>query len=514
MVSNFVEKNDALVQRMLEMIPGLLTWALISSPVWLGIFFPEGIIFLITFFAVYWAYLAIKSTVGIIIGYKNYKFETEVDWWKEVLKLDKSQIPEPERIPYEITELKHFVLIPIVNEGYEILKPALDSILYGALPTKNIFLIYTIEEKYAEQVKATLNRILEPVKDKFYDIQIYVHPAGIVGEAIGVGGANRTWGAKHAVEYLKEKGENLDNFIFSSLDADHVLHKQYLARLHHLFVTSDKRDNRFYTTAVHLFNNNHWRVPFMMRIEANSVTLGGLSDWAVGKRILKDTFAAYSTSLTTLVDANYWDVALGVDDSVFYWRMFFVRKGDVLGTPHYVPYSADAVEAETIGKSHISLYKQLLRWGWGVITFPLSVKFFLKDTEISLMRKLSWVIRHIERSVILINIVFIMTFGFSILTLVNPYIKQSSFAYSIPDILSIILTITLIFLIPATVIRNRFAPEMPKDWPLWRRFFALLEGPLVILNLLTFSFFPFIEAQTRMLLGKRMKDLYHTPKIR
>ena len=51
MVSNFVEKNDALVQRILEIIPGLLTWALILSPAWVGIFFPEGIVFLVTFFA-------------------------------------------------------------------------------------------------------------------------------------------------------------------------------------------------------------------------------------------------------------------------------------------------------------------------------------------------------------------------------------------------------------------------------------------------------------------------------
>ena len=41
----------------------------------------------------------------------------------------------------------------------------------------------------------------------------------------------------------------------------------------------------------------------------------------------------------------------------------------------------------------------------------------------------------------------------------------------------------------------------------------LLEGPLIVINLLTFSFFPFLEAQTRMLLGKKMKDLYFTTKM-
>ena len=55
---------------------------------------------------------------------------------------------------------------------------------------------------------------------------------------------------------------------------------------------------------------------------------------------------------------------------------------------------------------------------------------------------------------------------------------------------------------------------MPKDWPVYKKLFAMLEGPLAIINLLTYSFVPFIEAQTRMLLGKKMKDLYHTPKVR
>ncbi|KKT82967.1 MAG: hypothetical protein UW82_C0051G0011, partial [candidate division WWE3 bacterium GW2011_GWC2_44_9] len=46
-----------------------------------------------------------------------------------------------------------------------------------------------------------------------------------------------------------------------------------------------------------------------------------------------------------------------------------------------------------------------------------------------------------------------------------------------------------------------------------RKIIFLLEGPLVVINLLTFSFFPFLDAQTRMMFGKKMKDLYFTPKM-
>jgi len=156
----------------------------------------------------------------------------------------------------------------------------------------------------------------------------------------------------------------------------------------------------------------------------------------------------------------------------------------------------------------------LLRWGWGAIDFPLSMKEFLKNEKIPRSLKISWFFKHMERRVILINIVFLITFGFGLVTLVNPYVKQSNFAYSLPDIMSIILTFTLVFLVPGSYLRMKLVKPMPKNWPIYRKALTLMEGPLIMLNLLTYSFIPWVHAQTKMLLGKKMKDLYHTPKVR
>ena len=253
----------------------------------------------------------------------------------------------------------------------------------------------------------------------------------------------------------------------------------------------------------------------MMRIEANAVTLGVLADWAVSKGKQKKTFSAFSTSLNTLIDAEFFNVYLGADDTIFYWRAFFARKGNFDGICHYVPYAADAVEGSNYYDSHRSLYKQLLRWGWGAVDFPLSMKGFLKDRgEINYIKKFHWALRHIQDRVILVNIVFLITFGFGIVTLVNPLVRQSNFAYSLPKIMRNILTITLICLVPATYYRLKLNKPMPKDWPLWRKLIALLEGPLIILNLLTFSAIPAIDAQTRMMFGRKASNLHYTPKVR
>lgn len=121
---------------------------------------------------------------------------------------------------------------------------------------------------------------------------------------------------------------------------------------------------------------------------------------------------------------------------------------------------------------------------------------------------------HLKTRIFMINVVFLITFGFGLLTLVNPNVRQSSFAYSLPDTMSYILSFTLVFLLPAIYFRSKLTLPMPKHWPVWKKLVTFSEGFLVVINLLTFSFFPMIEAQTRMMFGKKMKDLYHTPKVR
>jgi hypothetical protein len=160
------------------------------------------------------------------------------------------------------------------------------------------------------------------------------------------------------------------------------------------------------------------------------------------------------------------------------------------------------------------MYLQLRRWGWGAISVPLSITEFLKNKKIPLGKKLSWTMAHIQRRVVFLTLVFLMTFGISIVTLVNRDAQQISLIYSLPDILSVLLTVALIFLVPISVYRTKIVKPWPKEWSFFRKALTFLEGPLVIINLFTFSLIPWIDAQTRMMLGKKMQNQYHTPKVR
>ena len=514
MIEKFVENHDRLVHRFLEITLGVSTWSVLTSPIWLGLLYPPAIVYLLTLFTVYWTYMALKHAWGLFVGYRIYRNEMSVDWYLECQKLNFSNLPDKETLPPSLEDVRHLFLIPVVNEPEEVLRDSIDSIFNQSFPTSQIAMVFTVEQKYSEEVMQKIKGIVGDREKELSSLMFFIHPAGIPGEAIGDGGANRAWGSSHAVEELKNRGENIRNYIFSNIDSDHVLHKHYISRLTHLYLTTDKRDNHFYSSAVPLFDNNLWRVPLMMRLEANSVTLGVISDWAVSKGGLRKCFSAFSVSLQTLIDADFFDVSLGADDTIFYWRAYFARKGNFDGVSHFIPYFADAVEGKNYIDSHKSLYKQLLRWGWGAVDFPLSVKNFMKNKDISMSKKITWFSRHIKERVILTNIVFLITFGFILVTLVNPYVTQSNFAYSLPKITSFILTLTTVFMIPGIYFRKKFSTPPPENWSKFRKMLTYFEAPLITINLLTFSFFPTLHAQTMLIFGKRFKDLYHTPKIR
>ena len=492
------EGSPQATQRLFEITPGLLTWVVLLSPLWLGPFVPTAVAFFLTFLAMFWVYRALVHIVGVFIGYRRFKRETGINWLEKV-----------KRLP-EFARLKHLIVIPAVNEGYEILEPSLASIAKSHYPKEKIFVAFTVEEKYAARVLSDVKKVKEKYGERLGTVWTFIHPAGLPGEVVGAA-ANRTWAAKQVIKKLERRGEKLDDFLVTTFDADMRLHPQFLARLAHAYLTDPKPDNKFFQTAVYLFDNNLWDVPPLMRIQANSITLAVLSSW-VFEADRKDTWSCYSVTLPTLIETGYWDPALGVDDTPFFWRAFFKKGGEFGGHHFYVPVYADAVQDEGWVKTHISQYRQLLRWGWGVIVFPIAMKGFL-TAKIPLRLKLTKLYHMIEQYTIWRTVTFLVTFGFLLLAFANPAIRQTSWGYRLPKITGLILTSAFILLLPLTILRAKITRPMPENWPIWKKVWAYLEGPLVIINLLTYTFIPYLDAETRLMLGKRLEFRF-TPKIK
>ena len=117
MLKNLVEKYDKKVHRFLEILPGFLTWSLLLSPVWLGLLFPQAIIFFLTFLTVFWFYLGIKFTYGAFKGFGIYQQELKVKWYEKVKELDFKNLP--------VILIKFFVTLTLKSNNLADLIPVL-----------------------------------------------------------------------------------------------------------------------------------------------------------------------------------------------------------------------------------------------------------------------------------------------------------------------------------------------------------------------------------------------------
>lgn len=501
MKEKLLKKYEGKIQRLFEIIPGALSWLVLTSPIWLARPLPLFAAFFLTFLVLFWVYRALIHIVGLFIGYRRYRKEISIDWLEKLKKFDQNN-------PFAV---KHLLLVPTASEKYDVLKSSLEAVANQTYPRENIFLVLSVEERGGKELLLDAQRLKKELKEKIPNFWLSVHPAGLPNEAVGAA-ANRSWGAKDAVARLGKQGENLDNFLLTTFDADGIIHPQFLSRVTYEYLTTKNKENYFYQTAVHLYDNNLWQVPPLMRVQANSVTLAVLSSWTFEPH-LKDTWSCFSVPLPTLIETDFWDVRLGVDDTPFFWRVFFKKKGNFSGRTFYIPISSDAVQGRGFIDSHISQYKQLLRWGWGVMVFPIAMKGFLTVSGIPLRQKILHLTKMFEQYTIWRTVTFLLTFGFPLLLLFNPTLRTSSLGYNLPKLTGHILTVALIFLVPAALIREKTVAQKPKDWPWWKKALTYLEGPLVIVNLLTYVFVPYIDAETRMMLGRKF-EFKTTPKIR
>lgn len=497
-MEKFVQKHDRFFQRVFEILPGAITWSVILSPIWLGKIAPLAVAFFLTFLVIFWVYRAFLHLIGVVIGYRRYQNELKIDWSKKVQDLR----------GYE--KVKHLIIIPAVNEPYEVLEDSFTSLAAQKLPQEHIFISFSAEEKYSQRVLADIERIKKKFGKKLGTVWTTAHPYGLPGEAVGAA-ANRTWAAKHALKQIKNLGMDIDDFVLTTLDADMRLHPQFLARLTYAFLTEPNRLNKFFQTAAYLFDNNLWEVPPLMRIQANSISLAVLSSWVVESEH-KDTWSCYSVALPTVIEAGFWNPAIGIDDTTFYWNTFLKKQGRFDGNHFYIPVYADAVQDKGLLKTHLSQYRQLLRWGWGIVTFPIAMKGFL-TTKIPLGLKLSKTYHLIERFAIWYTLAFLITFGFTMLAAVNPQIQLTTLGYLLPKISGAVLSAAIILLLPITIFRNKITPSPPHHWPWWKKLWIWLEGPLVIINLLLYNFLPYLDAQTRLMFGRRL-EFWPTPKMR
>jgi glycosyltransferase involved in cell wall biosynthesis len=516
-VDGFPTGTPNLLRRILEIVPGFFTWLFILFPVIFALLrWNQAFAIYVAFLVAYWLLRSVKFIAGIAIGLRRVKQETSTDWVEKIKK----------EVGEEAKTIRYIYLCPVYGETLDVLEPSFEAWANSDIGAEKIDVVMAMEEKKSELQLENLKVLKQKYGDRFGSIRYYIHPADIEGEVAGVKGANINWAGRHLVMDLEKEGKDISKYLLISCDSDLRPHPKYLSAVLYKYLTVDERDNRYYASALHTFNNNIWHVPSLIRAQSNMLTLVLLQNWVVDKlkkipfvgesMYVRDTFSSYIVNLKTLHNLEYWNPEIANDDTAFYWNAMVRTNGTFKSQEVYIPTYNDAVENQTYVKSHVSFYKQQHRWGWGTVNVPITMAaLFQKNKEFPVYRKLFMLKSIFEYQIWYLTVVFILAFGLTIMGWLSPSYQYTVLAYNLQKALSYIFTVITLTNIPIVIFRRMITP-VPKSWKWWRHILDFAETFLVTVNMLTFGFIPYVQAQTEMMLGQSAfkRNFYVTEKVK
>lgn len=546
------------IQRILEIIPGILTWLTIIGMVVFSFLFPIWVAVFIIAFDVYWIFRTIFIVSYSITGYRKLQEGKEVDWWercqnikdptkfREIItekinrmgdglkngyvmarkerKILKHEINKQEMYLGEIEKLEkikdqildwreiiHVVMLPTAGESAQIIEPAIQSVADANFPNQQIIILLATEEREPE--KHRLQKI-DYLKNKFSgvfrDFLVTTHVVS-AGE-MKCKASNATFAAKKLVGYLEERNIDFKRVIFSNFDCDSVAHPQYFAALTYEYITDLKRLQRSYQP-LPMYHNNLWDTNAFVR-----VIVTGSSFWHIFQSTRPEgmvTFSSHSEPFDTLVKVNFWPLNMISEDSIIYWKCFTYFNGDYKVKPVYLPISLDAVLADTYWKTIVNQYKQKRRWAYGIENFPIILRAIGPNKKISLLKKIKVTFEMLEGHHSWATAPLILAaLGWLPLIIGGDQFNQSVLAHNLPMMTRTLMNLAMLGLIISVSLSFLLMPPRPKKYSKWRNIYMILQWILVPISAPFLGAMPAIDSQTRILFGKYFGEFWVTEKIR
>lgn len=474
-------------KRVLEIMPGFVSWMIIFFPVWGSIVIPYFVAYFILFFDVYWFYKSFSLAITAYVAAKRIKETESQNWLEKAKKLN------------NFKKVNHVIIIPTYTESIEILRKSLRSIENQTFPLKQIFVILAMEKREIN-VKAKAETLTKEFKDKFGAILTIFHP-DIIGEVKGKS-SNQAYAAKQFYKNFFEKEVlNLDLATVSSVDADSIFDKQYFSCLTYKFLSDSNRHNKFWQSAT-VYYNNIWRVPAPTRI----ISFFG-SLWRAAVLLHKDRLVAnatYTLSFKLLRDIGFWDTDVIPEDYRVFFKAFYKKSGNIWIEPIFLKTSMDAALSSTYIKSLKNKYQQERRWSWGVSDDPLFIKWWFTVPNVPFVRK-TIMLYHVLLDHFLWPVNwFIITIAANIMPFINPVFSRTTLGYNLPRLAGFILTSCIFAMLVMILVDSQ---NRPKNSSLSRirQFLFPLEFVLLPIAGFFLSTLPAIISHTQLMLGKKLE---------
>ena len=483
--------KDRVFFKLFEIVPAFLSWSTLLLAFLLSWLAPVSVAFFIIVFDLFWLIRIIYLSFHQIVSFQKLKQNLKIDWVKK-LKIDYTQ---------NWQSIYHLIVLPTYKEGPEIIVSSCEALNACHYPKDKMIIVLAIEERGGLESRQIAQEIKQKYGDKFFRFLITIHPKDIPGEVAGKG-SNVAWALKRVQEKIIDPlGIPYEKIIVSDFDIDTKPYPYYFAILTWHYLGAEFPLKSSYQP-IPVYNNNIWDAPAFSRIIATSGTFWQMMQQERPEQLV--TYSSHSFPFKVFTEVNYPSKMVS-DDSRIFWKSYFYHNGDYRAIPLHYPVSMDAVMAENLCLTIINQYKQQRRWAWGVENVPYMFYNFWKNKKIPLKEKL----RH---SIIVLegfwswatSALLIFFLGWLPLLLGGELFNVTLLSYNLPRLTSNLMTISMIGMIVGAGISMSLLPPKPAHYSKWKNLSMIFQWLLLPFTLIFFGAFPAIEAQTRLMLGKRL----------
>src|SRR5581483_716818 len=351
-----MEKADVAgrpVHRLLELVTGATTWALITAPVWGAVLSPAKWAWFATAFSLYWLYKSMSVAITATLAYRRLRIEQARDWLGAV------------RGRPGWRGIHHLVVFPCYNEPVPVIIESLKHLVGQDFPNDRISVLLAFEEREAA-APAKARELEAAFAGCFAHLWTTFHPDR-PGEVWGKS-SNLAYAVPWARRALATDSTiNLDRVLVTICDSDARLDSHYLSALTYRYLTDPEPQSTFYQPVV-LFHANISRLPLPLRVLNSMYSVMQLSRMLVGFRLI--TQSNYSLPLEFCHRVGYWDVDVIPEDSHMFFKALFHEGSAVKVVPLFLPVWSDAAEGPSWWRTVLSHYRQARRWAWGISDVP------------------------------------------------------------------------------------------------------------------------------------------------
>ena len=527
-------------ERLWEIVPGLQFWLVFSGAILLSYYKPVWAALFIICFDLYWLLKAINVATHLVTSYKKFKLFVTLDWLDYAKRLEnlesysiflkqqqqaaktriaknfyKQEFSKIQALKFldknnlKIDDIYHLILIPFMDESFEVLDSTLQALAQTNYPKDRMLLLLASEERAGDKAQEIAEQIRQKYEHIFCKFFISVHPDGLEGEIKGKS-ANATFAIQHILPEIELLKIPIDNILISNFDSDTIVHPQYFARVTYEFFIA-KNPYRCSFQPIALYNNNIWDSPAIIRVVSVSNSFWQFTESSRPDRLR--TFSSHTMTLKTLIEVGFWKKDIVNEDGYIYWQCYLHFQGDYHVIPLFIPISLDTCLAETTWQTLINQYKQKRRWAYNVEYYPHLVPKLL-FTQAPLWDRLYKLFQYAEGNFNWATASILITvLGRLPLYLGGSDFRDSVLGFNLPLATEVLLDVALIFLIFSVYINLILLPSRPKKYSVWRSVAMYLQWILVPIASVIFGSLPAVEAQTRLMFGKYL-EFWVTPKAR